>query len=162
MSLFLRVFKMNERSQAYLYWHLCVIPKVLVLKPHVPAVVLKKEVPHPILAGFKRRPGALKGQIGNYGLWIGDKEIHIEEYEDRYEVHWDMYNPETHPVEHFLYDSTELFLACVVCTVLGAMIGERLSKDKRIGKAVGAAIGLLGGIFIGSVLCEREPAIYII
>jgi len=152
---------MNENTRAYVYWRFHVIPQVLVLKPHVPVAVPKKEVLHPRLAGFKRRSGALKGQIADYGLWISNREIHVEEYGDRYEVHWDEYNPKTQPIEHLLYDSPEILFACIAGTLIGAVIGEQLSQNKRAGRAIGTGIGFFFGIFIGSALSKREPAIFI-
>jgi len=43
---------MSPDVQAYLYWRLCVIPRVLTLKPYVPLAVRKNRVPHPSCAKY--------------------------------------------------------------------------------------------------------------
>jgi len=50
---------MNPNMQVYIYWRFYIIPRVIPLEPHVPVVARKKGVPHPTLAGFEKRSGAL-------------------------------------------------------------------------------------------------------
>lgn len=51
---------------------------------------------HPTFIGFRH------GAIMQYRDRNGG---HIREYNDRFLYHTDKYNPETHPVEHLLYDN---------------------------------------------------------
>lgn len=78
-------------------------------------VTVSKTVPDPEHAGFKEGGGKPVGQTANYRLPLSDdSEIHVKEYEDRYEVHRDKCTTDI-PLGHLLQDApVETGIATVV------------------------------------------------
>ena len=67
-----------------------------------------EEIPSPKDSGlFKRSVGEIKGQRADWRATSdGDVGcVHVVEYSDRYEMHYDKYDPRKKPIEHLLFDS---------------------------------------------------------
>lgn len=68
-------------------------------------VIVSNTVPDPEHAGFKKGGGKPVGQSSNYRLPLSDDtEIHVKEFEDRYEVHRDKCTADL-PLGHLLQDA---------------------------------------------------------
>ncbi len=58
---------------------------------------------------------------------------HAHEMGDRWEMHWDFFDPNEHPICHFLSDARSLAIpVCIVCGIVGTgYFVNRLRKDRR-------------------------------
>jgi len=64
------------------------------LKPHTSITISKTSIEHPLQAGFKKTIGEPAGQIADYEYIFSDgSRVHVREYKDIYEVHWDVKSP---------------------------------------------------------------------
>jgi len=80
-----------------------IINKVLSLPPHTDIIVSPKI---PLPPNAKRTLGEAKGQIADWEITLSDgKRIHIVEFEDRYEIHWDIVSPRVDPLKHLRIDA---------------------------------------------------------
>ena len=97
---------------------------------------------HPREAGALPSIGLPRGQLRDW-RFPPDSEcrgLHVQEFEDRWEVHQDQVHPDCDPIEHVRRDAPVLWM--LGGTALGALIGLALSEKKE-GALVGAGLGLL-------------------
>ena len=91
--------------------------------PHQQDVWVPKEsVVHPLALGIPCSWGAYR-----FTTWDG-KAIDIKEYPDRYLIHWNYYNPSTHPVEH-CFSETPIPLFLVIVGLLG-LVGAAMTAKR--------------------------------
>lgn len=74
---------------------------------------------------FVRSVGEPKGQISDWRTFKKDIEsgVHAVEYEDRFELHVDLYDPHQHPLKHLLFDVGPV---AVVMTVASRSVFKKL------------------------------------
>jgi len=106
-------------------WRL-IISRVLELPPHKNIRLDKKSVAHPRECSFRRRWGLPRGQLADWELVLEDgRGIHVREYRDRLEVHWDKVSPAVSRLKHLLRDSPAcwLLISTSIAGALGAVLG---------------------------------------
>jgi len=81
-------------------------------------VVIKKPVTHPAECGFVRTIGAPKGQIADWELVIEKGRIHVREYNDRFEIHWDSVSPLIDPEGHLKEDAPKYYIGLKLLSAL--------------------------------------------
>lgn len=85
---------------------IAIIQEVLEYPAHTDLAVSKSDVTNPLDWEFTVGGGKSVGQMSNYRVGLPDgRGIHVKEYEDRYQVHWDKVDPERNPVGHLLSDA---------------------------------------------------------
>jgi len=106
-----------------------VVSKVLALKPHEPIAIPKGQLPPPSQAGFKLSVGGPRGQLADYRLKLKDgRSIHVVEFKDRYEVHWDLADPEEKPLSHLAVDSPKWLIAALALALAALAVKKILLK----------------------------------
>lgn len=88
------------------------VTKTLLRKSHTDTWISKSDIPS-IPNIFKPRAGLLtKGVLAHYSAVLPDgKSIHLKEYADHYEMHWDKKDPNKDPLGHLLYDAPHWLIA---------------------------------------------------
>jgi RNA polymerase subunit RPABC4/transcription elongation factor Spt4 len=114
-----------------------VVRRVLRVDYHT-SVVVSKDVAHPETAGFERSRGLPVRQNADYRRRLpDDSEIHVWEYDDRYEVHRDRYTADS-PLRHVVQDVPGV-------TVAGAGLLVYLLRRRGVSRSVVSfARGVLG------------------
>lgn len=70
--------------------------------------------------------------------------LHIREYDDKFLVHTDMFDPREKPIEHLIFDAQEV-LAGMACGMLaGYTVAKRSSSPKTA-----AASGIISSVVAG-------------
>ncbi len=82
---------------------------------HTPVRVPREGMPLPQVSGFIRHRGLYFGQIADWRFSLeGKKGVHVREFEDRYELHWDRVCPLKRPVRHLVFDTPWLAASTAV------------------------------------------------
>ncbi len=92
------------------------------------------------------------------GTMLGDPEgarrqyrygnLHIREYDDKYVVHVDKFDPRKEPVKHLLFDAPEVLIGTAIGLYAGFKVGSILLQDgKKVSNAL--LIGALATIASG-------------
>lgn len=90
--------------------------------PRVDVRFSKEWLPHPLQAGFYPSIGTPKAQDRDFRYCMEDGSgIHVREYRDRYEVHWDEFDPSHDFLGHLTRDAPGALL-------VGAIVGYGLWK----------------------------------
>jgi len=55
--------------------------------------------------------------------------LHIREYDDKYVVHVDKFDPRKEPIKHLLFDAPEVLMGIAVGLYTGFKVGNILSHD---------------------------------
>lgn len=85
--------------------------------------VKKTHLSCPKEAGMRRALGIPKGTFRHYRRPVrGQSCLHVREYSDRYEVHWDRHDPRRHPLRHWWADVRGG--KATLLTILGALAGS--------------------------------------
>ena len=118
---------------------------VLLLPPHQEIIIPKYAVPHPKSAGYVRSIGLRKGQKRDYRKRVGQKGLHIREYDHYYKLHWDKYYPHSPAgfVRHEWYDDPLGYLKLIAMGTIpiglagygGYRLGRKL-LEKRIANSL--------------------------
>lgn len=78
---------------------------------HVDFRIAKDAVPHPRTEGFVRHTGDPRGQHADYRRPLPDGSgLHVKEYADRFDVHWDKVDPTESFLGHLVADAPHWFL----------------------------------------------------
>lgn len=111
--------------------------------------VMKHHVPHPLDAGMRVSTGLPAGQLADYRFKLADcSGLHVQDYGNRYLVHWDRTDPACDLVQHLVQDAPGTYLAGA--TLLGGLIGALLGRSDKA-MAAGALIGAaIGGVAIAA------------
>jgi hypothetical protein len=74
--------------------------------------------------------------------------LHIREYDDKYVVHVDKFDPRKEPVKHLLFDTPEVLIGTAIGLYTGFKVGSMLSQDgNKVSNAL--LIGTLAAITSG-------------
>lgn len=112
-----------------------IVSRVLRESHHVDLRISKDAVTHPSSAGFVCHTGDPRGQRADYRQPLPDgKGIHVKEFADRFEVHWDKVDPTEDFLGHLVADAPHWFL-------FGGFLGFKLARWP-----VGLTLGLAGYI----------------
>lgn len=124
---------------------------------HDDITVLRDDIPHPSILGFRQDVGEPHGQLADYRLTIGERCVHAKVYWDRYLFHWDKIDPLVNAIEHLRRDSPGYYTATTTSAgaALGAGVGFLLGENKE-SAAAGAAIGGLLGFLLGLATGEWD------
>jgi len=99
-----------------------VVARVFRGRPHADLHVAKDAVPSPASAGFVLHVGDPRGQRADYRRPFPDGTgVHVKEFSDRYEVHWDEVDPTEDFLGHVLADAPHWLL-------FGGFLGVRLAR----------------------------------
>lgn len=89
------------------------------------------EIPHPSESGlFTRSLGEMKGQVSDWRSSIEgrDESVHVVEFQDRYEIHLDHYDPYKKPIHHLVFDSPKYgFAAAIAVSAIALALMKKLS-----------------------------------
>ncbi len=115
---------------------------VRLVPPRAGLVIVKDGLPHPSAhPGFVAHHGAPKGQSADWRLLLASGEgLHVLEFEDHYEVHWDESDPREGALTHARRDWP------LGWTLGGALVGAVVGAGVGgpIGALIGAGVGLVG------------------
>lgn len=90
-------------------------------------------IPAPEESGlFRKSIGEPKGQMADWRAPVAGsrKGVHVVEFEDRYSIHVDRFDPSKQPLKHLVYDSPKTGVALALAGIgaaaaLRALIGRR-------------------------------------
>ncbi|MGP6220766.1 hypothetical protein [Caldiplasma sukawensis] len=91
------------------------------------------KVPDPSDSGlFRRSVGEIKGQKSDWRHSLqGRREgIHLIEFNDRYEMHVDRYDPSKNPLGHLIFDSPIYGLIAFTATMFSLILFSGIIKRK--------------------------------
>ena len=101
------------------------------------------------------------GQIADYEYVLSDgSRIHVREYENAYEVHWDIRSPTVDPIGHLIYDSPHVLISILYGIAEG--LDEYVSTkdcEKALTKAAIGAFAMYIGFKITELLM-KTPCCY--
>lgn len=98
-----------------------VVARVRRERAHVDLRIAKAALPHPTGAGFVRHAGDPRGQRADYRRPLPDGAgVHVKEFADRYEVHWDRVAPTESLLGHVVADAPHWLL-------VGGLLGVKLA-----------------------------------
>ena len=104
----------------YSKWYNIILNVRYNLSPHDSITISKNTIEHPLKAGFRKTIGEPMGQIADYEYVLSDgSRIHVREYENAYEVHWDIRSPTVDPAGHLLYDAPHILLSAMLGSISG-------------------------------------------
>lgn len=90
------------------------------LKPHASITINKTSIEHPLKAGLKKTIGEPAGQIADYEYIFSDgSRVHVREYENVYEIHWDILSPTVDPIGHLICDAPHVPLSILYGMIEG-------------------------------------------
>lgn len=92
-----------------------------------------ESLPTPLESGlFKKSIGEPKGQIADWRASVegSQRGVHVVEYQDRYSVHVDRFDPSKQPVKHLIFDSPKTG-ATLALVGIGATAALRLLLKRR-------------------------------
>ncbi len=105
-----------------------IIRRVLSKPPHKDIKILKNNVKHPLEEGFIETIGEPRGQLKDYEYILSDgRRIHVREYFNHYEAHWDYVSPRINPIEHLRRDTPHWWI--FIWFGFGIIYGYLISKD---------------------------------
>jgi len=76
--------------------------------------------------------------------------LHIREYDDKYTVHMDKYDPRSDPIRHLVWDAPEVLIGLAGAIIGGSKVASYLYKNNFSRKS-SAASGLLASLISGYV-----------
>lgn len=74
--------------------------------------------------------------------------LHIREYDDKYVVHVDKFDPRKEPVKHLLFDAPEVLIGTAIGLYTGFKVGSMLSQDgNKVSNAllIGTLVAITSG-----------------
>lgn len=135
------------------YSWVAIINEVLKRKAHENIIVPKHEIVPPLedpIIRFEETMGEPRGQLRDYEYTLPDgRRIHVREFNNYYEVHWDYVSPKIDPIGHLVLDAPHWLK---LISVLGmALIGLALAKNEK-DRLRNLAVGALAGLLIAELL----------
>lgn len=85
------------------------------------------------------------------------KRLHIREYDDKFLVHVDKFDPRSDPINHLIYDAPEVIFGLGAGVIVGSSIGKAVhssSGSKKTSVIAGITTGLVFG-FLGLELAKK-------
>ena len=77
--------------------------------------------------------------------------LHIREYDNKYTVHMDKYDPRSDPIRHLVWDAPEVLVGLVGAIVGGSKVGSYLYNKNKNAKQSSIFSGLIASIVIGYI-----------
>jgi hypothetical protein len=76
------------------------------------------------------------------------RNLHIREYDDKFLVHTDKFDPRKDPLAHLIYDAPEILIGLASAAIGGSKIASNVLKNNN-SKTVASLSGLLASLFFG-------------
>jgi hypothetical protein len=77
--------------------------------------------------------------------------LHIREYDDKYTVHMDKYDPRSDPIRHLVWDAPEVLIGLAGAIIGGRKVGSYLYNKNKNAKQSSIVSGLIASIVIGYI-----------
>jgi len=77
--------------------------------------------------------------------------LHIREYDDKYTVHTDKYDPRSDPIRHLVWDAPEVLVGLVGAIIGGSNVGSYLYNKNKNAKQSSILSGLIASIVTGYI-----------
>ena len=77
--------------------------------------------------------------------------LHIREYDDKYTVHMDKYDPRSDPIRHLVWDAPEVLIGLAGAIIGGRKVGSYLYNKNKNAKQSSIISGLIASIVIGYI-----------
>jgi hypothetical protein len=77
--------------------------------------------------------------------------LHIREYDDKYTVHMDKYDPRSDPIRHLVWDAPEVLIGLAGAIIGGSKVGSYLYNKNKNAKQSSIVSGLIASIVIGYI-----------
>ena len=77
--------------------------------------------------------------------------LHIREYDNKYTVHMDKYDPRSDPIRHLVWDAPEVLVGLVGAIIGGSNVGSYLYNKNKNAKQSSIVSGLIASIVIGYI-----------
>jgi len=75
--------------------------------------------------------------------------LHIREYDDKYTVHTDKYDPRSDPIRHLVWDAPEVLIGLVGAVIVGSKVGSYLYNKNKSTKQLSIFSGLVASLVTG-------------
>jgi|TARA_Y100000780_G_scaffold29036_1_gene23723 hypothetical protein len=77
--------------------------------------------------------------------------LHIREYDNKYTVHMDKYDPRSDPIRHLVWDAPEVLVGLVGAIIGGSNVGSYLYNKNKNAKQSSILSGLIASIVTGYI-----------
>jgi len=77
--------------------------------------------------------------------------LHIREYDNKYTVHTDKYDPRSDPIRHLVWDAPEVLVGLVGAIIGGSNVGSYLYNKNKNAKQSSILSGLIASIVTGYI-----------
>jgi len=75
--------------------------------------------------------------------------LHIREYDNKYTVHTDKYDPRSDPIRHLVWDAPEVLIGLVGAVIVGSKVGSYLYNKNKSTKQLSIFSGLVASLVTG-------------
>ena len=75
--------------------------------------------------------------------------LHIREYDDKYTVHVDKYDPRSDPIRHLVWDAPEVLIGLAGAIIGGSKVGSYLYNKNKSTKQSSIFSGLIASLVTG-------------
>ena len=75
--------------------------------------------------------------------------LHIREYDNKYTVHTDKYDPRSDPIRHLVWDAPEVLVGLVGAIIGGSNIGSYLYNQNKSARQSSIFSGLIASLVTG-------------
>jgi len=75
--------------------------------------------------------------------------LHIREYDDKYTVHMDKYDPRSDPIRHLVWDAPEVLIGLASAIIGGSKVGSYLYNKNKSTKQLSIFSGLIASLVTG-------------
>tara|TARA_Y100001949_G_scaffold18238_1_gene12974 strand:+ start:2099 stop:2473 length:375 start_codon:yes stop_codon:yes gene_type:complete len=77
--------------------------------------------------------------------------LHIREYNDKYTLHMDRYDPRENPLAHLVWDAPEVLIGLAGAIIGGSNVASYLFNKSNFSKKSSIASGLLASLISGYI-----------
>ena len=77
--------------------------------------------------------------------------LHIREYDNKYTVHTDKYDPRSDPIRHLVWDAPEVLVGLVGAIIGGSNVGSYLYNKNKNAKQSSILSGLIASLVTGYI-----------
>ena len=77
--------------------------------------------------------------------------LHIREYDNKYTVHMDKYDPRSDPIRHLVWDAPEVLVGLVGAIIGSSNVGSYLYNKNKNAKQSSILSGLIASIVTGYI-----------
>ena len=75
--------------------------------------------------------------------------LHIREYDNKYTVHTDKYDPRSDPIRHLVWDAPEVLIGLAGAIIGGSKVGSYLYNKNKSTKQLSIFSGLIASLVTG-------------